>query len=340
MMHGETALIVTAMKNEGPYILEWVAHHMAIGFDSFLVFTNDCDDGTDRILDRLSRLIDMQHAPNPKTMFDDRGNWQVMAHRYASLFNIYRDAGWICFTDVDEFIHVHVGDQTLDALYQAADRFDVISFTSVPYGSNGVETMVDVPVMTQFTRQSLDYDAMRAAGNRAQNAIKSMFHNRIKFSVRRNHRPRRADFSSTDYKWVDGSGNRFSAEWTDGKSKAVSPLDTCGLTQFNHYAIRSAEGFLVKVDRGDVAGVTRLDDDRRLAYWRSYDTAGTKNTAYATLLPKAQEIMDKLMADDQINALHKAAVSIHQAKAKAIRANPEMKPLLDGLGLKPLRSKT
>lgn len=38
------SMIVTMMKNEGPYIVEWVAHHLAVGFDRFLVFTNDCDD--------------------------------------------------------------------------------------------------------------------------------------------------------------------------------------------------------------------------------------------------------------------------------------------------------
>ena len=42
-------LIVTAMKNEGPFILEWAAYHLSIGFDRFLVYTNDCDDGTDAI---------------------------------------------------------------------------------------------------------------------------------------------------------------------------------------------------------------------------------------------------------------------------------------------------
>lgn len=27
MINGEKVLIVATMKNEGPYILEWVAHH-------------------------------------------------------------------------------------------------------------------------------------------------------------------------------------------------------------------------------------------------------------------------------------------------------------------------
>ena len=45
-------VIVGCMKNEGPYIVEWVAYHRAIGIDNFLIYTNGCDDGTSEILDR------------------------------------------------------------------------------------------------------------------------------------------------------------------------------------------------------------------------------------------------------------------------------------------------
>ncbi|MBL4751427.1 MAG: glycosyltransferase family 2 protein [Amylibacter sp.] len=38
------------MKNEGPYLLEWVAHHKALGFDHIVVCTNDCEDFTVEIL--------------------------------------------------------------------------------------------------------------------------------------------------------------------------------------------------------------------------------------------------------------------------------------------------
>ena len=43
-------VIVTCMKNEGPFILEWIAYHRMIGVDDFLVYTNDCDDGTDSLV--------------------------------------------------------------------------------------------------------------------------------------------------------------------------------------------------------------------------------------------------------------------------------------------------
>ena len=46
-------VIVTPMKNEGPFILEWVAHNLAIGADEIAIFSNDCTDGSDALLDRL-----------------------------------------------------------------------------------------------------------------------------------------------------------------------------------------------------------------------------------------------------------------------------------------------
>ena len=46
-MAGEQVFtVVSTMKNEGPYILEWVAHYKALGFDRIVVCTNDCEDTT------------------------------------------------------------------------------------------------------------------------------------------------------------------------------------------------------------------------------------------------------------------------------------------------------
>jgi len=47
---------VSMMKDEAPYLLEWFAHHMAVGFTDILVYTNDCSDGTDAMLMRLEEL--------------------------------------------------------------------------------------------------------------------------------------------------------------------------------------------------------------------------------------------------------------------------------------------
>jgi hypothetical protein len=61
---GRTA-IVTTMKNEGPFILEWIAYHRAIGVDDFLIYTNDCTDGTDTMLQMLMAKGLCQWRENP-----------------------------------------------------------------------------------------------------------------------------------------------------------------------------------------------------------------------------------------------------------------------------------
>lgn len=55
---------VTPMKNEGPFVLEWVAHNRAIGVDQMVVMTNDCTDGTDELLKRLDERGILTHIDN------------------------------------------------------------------------------------------------------------------------------------------------------------------------------------------------------------------------------------------------------------------------------------
>ena len=46
---------ITTMRNEGPFILDWVAYHLGDrDCTHFLVYTNDCDDETEAILDALA----------------------------------------------------------------------------------------------------------------------------------------------------------------------------------------------------------------------------------------------------------------------------------------------
>ena len=53
MVSNPSYLIITSMKNEASFILEWVAYHRVIGFTDFLVYTNNCEDGTVEMLERL-----------------------------------------------------------------------------------------------------------------------------------------------------------------------------------------------------------------------------------------------------------------------------------------------
>ena len=57
-------LAVLTVRNEAAFLLEWLAHHRAVGFTDFLVFSNDCEDGTDKMLDRLEEMGLLTHVRN------------------------------------------------------------------------------------------------------------------------------------------------------------------------------------------------------------------------------------------------------------------------------------
>jgi hypothetical protein len=63
---------VTTQKNEGAFLLEWIAYHKIIGFTDIVILSNDCEDGSDEMLDHLSKSGEIVHLRNDGP-YDDRG---------------------------------------------------------------------------------------------------------------------------------------------------------------------------------------------------------------------------------------------------------------------------
>lgn len=323
-------MIVTAMKNEGPYILEWVAHHMALGFGHIVVVTNDCDDGTTRILDRLAELGHVTHVPNPKMLHRNRGAWQVMALRYTRFLNIVRDAEWILHCDVDEFVQLKTTDPSLDGFLDTLGPTGVVSFTSIPFNSGGRKELTDAPTVSQFTQTNKKYSEATPDGPPILNAIKTMYRNNIEFQARRNHRPLLDDFSHRGLMWRNGSGKIMDQEFTDGTTKAMDALTSVQFAQLNHYAIRSVEAYLLKLDRGDVAGTDRLQ--RSLAYWTSYNTDGDDDLRWAQPSDACTKLFAGFLQDPELGELHERAFASHKEKLTRILETDQGKKVAKDLG--------
>jgi hypothetical protein len=57
-------LLVATMRDEGPFILEWVAYHLATGFTDVVICSNGCIDESPALLDRLQELGLITHLVN------------------------------------------------------------------------------------------------------------------------------------------------------------------------------------------------------------------------------------------------------------------------------------
>lgn len=318
---GETGnVIVACMKNEAPYIVEWIAYHRAIGIDGFLIYTNDCDDSTYAVLDRLQAMGILQHRRNE--------NWtgnspQQDALNKAMVEPIVQNAAWIAHIDVDEFINIRAGNGTLDDLFAAVPDATNIAMTWRLFGHNGISDINDRFVIDQFDACAPKF----CPKPHTVWGFKTLFRNIGAYAKLSCHRPNKlADGAQSRVKWVNGSGRDMTAAalrngWRS--SKATVGYD---LIQLNHYALRSADSFLIKRQRGRALHVDRSIG---LNYWIRMDWCDYRDITIKRNLPRLRAEYDALMADAKLAAAHADGLAWHRAKADALRATPEFAALYD-----------
>jgi hypothetical protein len=305
--------IVTTMKNEGPFILEWLAYHRAIGVEDFLVYTNDCTDGTDTMLDMLQDKGFLQHRVNPWVPGGELKP-QHAALQASEAEPIMQNAGWAICMDVDEFIDIKIGDGTLNALYSAMGEANMISLTWRLFGNCNVHEYQDAFLLDQFTTCAPEIvrKPHQAWG------FKTLFRNIDIYKKIGVHRPKGLVPDLWDrVKWVNGSGQPMPRELFRNGWRAT--LETYGYdwVQLNHYAVRSAESFLVKRDRGRV---NHVDRDQGLNYWFRMNHNAVTETSIQRMIPALRAEYERLMADPEIRAAHEHSVKCHVDKIKELRA--------------------
>ncbi|MCB2124089.1 MAG: glycosyltransferase family 2 protein [Rhodobacteraceae bacterium] len=308
--------IVTTMKNEGPFILEWLAYHRAIGVTDFLVYTNDCTDGTDAMLDLLQEKGLVQHRANPFRAMPGLMP-QHAALQAAESEAVLRRASWAICMDVDEFINVKLGDGTLGALYAAMGEANMISLTWRLFGNADVHEYRDRFVTEQFPlcAPELIRKPHQAWG------FKTLFRTIDIYRKLGVHRPKglKPDLWA-EVRWINGSGRPMPESMY--RNGWRSSLATYGYdwVQLNHYAVRSAESFLVKRDRGRV---NHVDRDQGLNYWFRMNHNAGEDLSIRRMVPAARAEFDRLMADPEIRVAHEGAVAAHRAKIAELKARPD-----------------
>ncbi len=304
--------IVTTMKNEGPFILEWLAYHRAIGFDDIIVYTNDCTDGTDTMLQMLERKGICQWRENRFREMDLKP--QHAALQSAEEEDVIKNAKWATCIDVDEFVNIKVGDGTLDALFAAVPDANMIAMTWRLFGNGDVHDYVDGPITEQFLRCAPEF----ARKPHQAWGFKTLFQNIGLFKKLGVHRPKGLNPQLwEDINWVNGSGDPLPREMY--RNGWRSTIETYGydLVQLNHYAVRSAESFLVKRDRGRV---NHVDRDQGLAYWFRMNNNYEGDTSILPRLDMMKAELAKLMSDPEIAEAHEHSVKCHRAKIDELKA--------------------
>lgn len=215
--------ISAIMKNEGPYLTEWLEFHRMVGVQHFFLYDNNSDDETRAILDPYisSGLVTYHFWP------DHPGQLKAYMHT----LNSYRDASfWIAFIDLDEFL-IPVTHNSIPAILTEFEEFGALGVNWFLYGTSGHETKPDGLQLENYVYRS-----------RAE--IKSNFH--IKSII--NPRKTKSPCDPHCFRMLPGH-----CTVNENKEAVSSALTACNSTRkirINHYFTRSVAESRQKMARG------------------------------------------------------------------------------------------
>jgi len=296
------------VKDEGPYLLEWICYHKLIGFNRIVIASNDCEDGTSEMLDILDAAGEITHVQNSTRHKGEKGDPQNRAYARFWADETIRASEWLLVADADEFLNIHVGDGTLDDLVEAVETragqsVDLISAPWRVFGNGGIVSFADEPVIAQFTGAA----ATGLHKTQRLTAFKTLFRPR---TVRRLgiHRPRLAPrFREGENKalWVNGSGAPMPDRYLRQGWRFFDEDYGDELVTMNHYMIKSSEAFLMKRYRG----TANSDDEDRIDF--SYFETFNVNDVHDTRIQRHVDALNASVA--ALKAAHPALARLHDS---------------------------
>jgi len=310
---GQNVAVVSVMKNEGPFILDWIAHNRALGIENHLVYTNECEDGTDHLLDLLSDA-GVERRDNP---YKTTGKVpQHAAFKDAEDEAIVQGADWLLTLDVDEYINIHVGEGHLSDLLGAIPNAHLFSMRWRLFGNADRHVFEDCPVSESFTRAAPELATQPLQAW----AFKTLYRNAGIFRRIGVHRPKGLNTDMTGVRWVNGAGHDVPADtwkqcWRDTTQNGGYDLVT-----LNHYAVRSADSFLVKRERGRA---NHVENDLGAKYWFRMNHNAVEDTSIQRRANATADEKARLLTLPGVAEAHALAVDWHKQRIAILKANPD-----------------
>lgn len=257
-------LLITSVRNEAPYLAEWIAWHKMLGFDHFLIFTNDNTDNTKEILEKISRLGFLTWYE----LFPEADKSpQMVAFAEAVKWLHEHQPEWAALFDVDEFLNLKQ-DANLDAFLARFPDADAIAINWKIFGSSHLINKGLGLTPERFLQSAHDeYYEHRQ--------FKSIFRYN-KNLVRIHHRAVYKGPAYQNLKYVYPNGQLLNK-----KIMRPGPFNSMdgryyydfSVAQLNHYAVRSSSEFKNKRLRGNgikpvIDTSTQARDNR---YFQQFD---------------------------------------------------------------------
>jgi len=231
--------ILAIMKDEGPYLLDWLAHHRSIGFEHFFIYTNDNTDGSDELLGLLAQhgvISWINNELNP----EETAQIKAYGHALKRLPDTL-DFRWTMILDADEYLGLDrsMFPSVQDYIaWQERGRVDAIALRWLIFAGKAQDVWRDDSSLQRFTWREA----------RVSQLFKSMCRTNLFFDSHA-HFPFPAADQPFLYRWEDGTVCHHMARLD--KVAIPEPAPTDRFAWVAHYLLRSAAEMLFKLNRRD-----------------------------------------------------------------------------------------
>lgn len=224
--------VATVIRNERPYLREWLLFQKLVGAGLVLLYDNE---STDSFEDEIADLVHsafVQIVPWPN--FSTKVNFQSLAIAHAIALMRGRSK-WLAILDVDEFLFSPV-ERDLPTLLRAYEDLPALIVPWVSYGTSGHQVPPAGLVTENFTTREASRDDV---SNRYKSIVQP-------FRVRQ---VRGAHSCLTDLQKIVGfSEHRVARTVRDEEAHAPFPVPV--RLRINHYYSRSRQEFETKLATG------------------------------------------------------------------------------------------
>ena len=276
--------IVAILKNEAPYIKEWIDYHLLAGVDHFYLYDSESEDNLKEILQPYldNGIVDYEFCPGKCAQM-------LVYNKAIQRYKFF--CRYIAFIDADEFIYSKSNKNILkivDEIFSMNKDIAGLTVNWRVFGSSGQEKAnFSKPVLERFLYRAFDDFSNK---NGAVNTLVKSICN-----------PRFVEIILNPHSAIYFQGKYAVNENGDLVINANNDANTANKICINHYFTKSKEEFMKKRNRGqaDLPILRNLSDFEEHDKNDVYDDSILKYRAMRQELQSIQE--EKIESAQQIN---------------------------------------
>lgn len=315
-------VLISSTKNEGLYLLEWIAYHLTIGFDEIIIASNDDSDGSDSLLQALAENGWIHYVRNTVKNGESP---QFAAYRRIYKHPIYQNAQYAMVLDADEFLNLkqHTSVQSFLNSYPTADA---IAIFWRYYGSSGNFFWTDDLVIDRFKTCATPFHSINAHFKtifKVSDNVKGLGIHKPLFDLQ----PFKSGKIRYEYVTNNALAIDIVTESKQPKNYGVDKIDTT-VAQINHYAVKSMQEFEIRRDRGNGFNLTKEDHFS----WRQFFLRDRNEVLDNSILKYKKQLntlIARMLSETPIRNAHDIIIRYYQNKfSEDIQLAKEQKKIL------------